>query len=117
MVRRKLAAGGDWNEIAVCLFASVIGLIAWSCAAFGQGTQPADALPKLPVPSGPFGIGRVGYDWADPSRPDQYSSDPKAHRKLMVYFWYPTSEKSADVKGPYLPVLSGWIRSLRFKSR
>lgn len=85
------------------LFASIIGLIAWSCAAFGQGTQPADALPKLPAPSGPFGIGRVGYDWVDPLRPDQFSSDPKAHRKLMVYFWYPTSEKSADVKGPYLP--------------
>jgi pimeloyl-ACP methyl ester carboxylesterase len=84
-------------------YASIIGLIAWGCAAFGQSTQPADALPKIPVPSGPFGIGRVGYDWVDPSRPDQYSSDPKARRELMVYFWYPTSQKPEDAKGAYLP--------------
>ena len=84
-------------------YASIIGLIACGCAAFGQGTQSVDALPKLPAPSGPFGIGRVGYDWVDPSRPDQYSGNPKAHRELMVYLWYPTSEKSADAKGAYLP--------------
>src|SRR5215467_10044648 len=47
-------------------YASIISLIAWGCAAFGQSTQPADAVPKLPAPSGPFGIGRVGYDWVDP---------------------------------------------------
>jgi len=84
-------------------YAFIIGVIAWSCAAFGQGTQPTDALPKLPAPSGPFGIGRVGYHWVDRLRPDRYSSDPKAHRELMVYFWYPTSERSADAKGTYLP--------------
>src|SRR6516164_8066668 len=84
-------------------FIIIIGLIAWGSGIFAQGTQPADALPKLPAPSGPFGIGRVGYDWVDPLRPDRYSSDPNAHRELMVYFWYPTSGKSADAKGPYLP--------------
>jgi dienelactone hydrolase len=84
-------------------YSSIVGLIAWSCVAFGQGTQPADGLPKLPAPSGPFGIGRVGYDWVDQLRTDQYSSDPQAYRELMVYFWYPTSEKSADARGPYLP--------------
>jgi pimeloyl-ACP methyl ester carboxylesterase len=82
---------------------AIIGLLPWVCAAFAQVTQPADALPKIPAPSGPFGIGRVGYDWVDPSRPDPYSSDPKAHRELMVYFWYPTSEKPADAEGAYLP--------------
>ena len=84
-------------------YASIIGLIVGGSSAFGQGMQPADALPKLPVPSGPFGIGRVGYHWVDQSCPDQYSSDPKAHRELMVYFWYPTIEKSEDAKGSYLP--------------
>ncbi len=63
----------------------------------------AQSVPKLPLPSGPFGIGRAGYDWVDSSRPDPYASDPKAHRELMVYFWYPTSQKSASVKGAYLP--------------
>lgn len=61
------------------------------------------AAPQLPTPSGPFGIGRVGYDWTDASRPDRYSSDPNAHRELMVYLWYPTSQKSSDSHGAYLP--------------
>src|ERR1051326_177246 len=82
---------------------SLIGFITGSCAALGQPEHPADALPKLPVPAGSFGIGRIGYDWTDPSRPDQYSTDANAHRELMVYFWYPTSEKSANTKGLYLP--------------
>jgi len=86
----------------------LIGCIVLPCAAFGQthhaeGAPEPDALPKLPAPSGPFGIGRVGYDWVDLSRPDQDSATPKAYRELMVYFWYPTSQKSADTKGPYLP--------------
>jgi pimeloyl-ACP methyl ester carboxylesterase len=84
-------------------YAFIVGLIAWGSGVFAQDTRPADALPKLPAPSGPFGIGRVGYDWVDPSRPDGYSSDPNAHRELMVYFWYPTTGKSADAKGSYFP--------------
>jgi pimeloyl-ACP methyl ester carboxylesterase len=55
----------------------------------------ADQLPTIPVPAGPFGIGRVGYDWIDGSR--------RLPRELMVYFWYPTSNKSAETRGAYLP--------------
>jgi predicted dienelactone hydrolase len=59
--------------------------------------------PQLPAPSGPFGIGRTGYDWTDNSRPDHASTDQQAHRELMVYVWYPTSQKDAAAKGAYLP--------------
>ena len=58
------------------------------------------AVPEIPYPSGPLGIGRIGFDWIDTSRPDNY--DSKRKRELMVYFWYPTA-KSADAKGQYLP--------------
>src|SRR5579871_3083551 len=84
-------------------YALIIGLIGCASGVFAQTTQPADALPKLPVPSGPFGIGRIGYDWVDPLRPDRYSTDPHRRRELMVYFWYPTSDRSADASGPYFP--------------
>ena len=42
-------------------------------------------------------------------RSDRYSSDPNAHRELMVYFWYPISYTSATPKGAYLlgPYLPG----------
>jgi dienelactone hydrolase len=67
------------------------------------GAQPAEVQAFIPVPGGPFGIGRVGYDWVDSSRPDLNSNQPNAHRELMVYFWYPASAKAAETKGAYLP--------------
>lgn len=58
------------------------------------------AVAEIARPSGPFGIGRIGFHWIDTSRPDNY--DPKRRRELMVYFWYPTA-KSVGAKGQYLP--------------
>jgi hypothetical protein len=89
-----------------CVFS--VALIAATCAAFGQtsnseGVQATDASRKITPPSGPFGIGRVGYHWVNASRPDRYSTEPNAHRELMVYFWYPTLPNSADTKGTYIP--------------
>ncbi|HEY4047051.1 MAG TPA: hypothetical protein VGM27_09305 [Acidobacteriaceae bacterium] len=64
--------------------------------------QRQDIL-QLPAPSGPFGIGRVGYEWIDTSRPDGHSADPQAHRDLMVYVWYPSPKREAGRIGVYLP--------------
>ena len=69
----------------------------------GQDTVVRSATFKLPDPSGPFGIGRVGYEWIDTSRPDGYSADPHAHRPLMVYLWYPTARGAAGERAAYLP--------------
>jgi predicted esterase len=87
---------------------SLVGFIAGNCAILARTTDSrsigrTDALPQIPIPAGSFGIGRIGYDWVDPSRPDRYSSQANAHRELMVYFWYPTSVNSADARGLYLP--------------
>jgi dienelactone hydrolase len=68
-----------------------------------QVAQPQAPGFKLPDPSGKFGIGRVGYEWIDAARPDPYSSDPKAHRALMVYLWYPAPRGAAGEAEPYLP--------------
>ena len=67
------------------------------CCIAGLSVTP----PKLPHPSGPFGIGRVGFDWIDASRAHRFSADPKSPRELMVYLWYPTSHQNA--RGSYLP--------------
>lgn len=69
-------------------------------------TQAASTHPatfKLPDPSGPFGIGRVGYEWTDISRPDRYSPDPSVHRALMVYLWYPSTPNATGLAEPYWP--------------
>src|SRR4051812_44047286 len=60
--------------------AFVIGVVAFAFAILVQGTQSGDPGPRLPAPSSPFGIGRVGYHWVDPLRPDGHSKDPNAHR-------------------------------------
>src|SRR5208282_2692408 len=75
-------------------------LAAFLCAPIAAARQSTTTLPQIPDPSGPYGIGRLGYHWIDMSRPDDYN--PSRHRELMVYFWYPTA-KSADAKGAYIP--------------
>ncbi len=69
----------------------------------GPQALALEAAPKLPAPSGPFGIGRISYEWIDTSRPDAYSPDPQARRDLMVYLWYPASRTFIGRAGTYLP--------------
>lgn len=68
---------------------NIATVILTACIAIPWAAQGQIILP----PSGQFGIGRVGYDWID---------EPRAHRELMVYLWYPTAQKHADVRGPYI---------------
>ncbi len=84
------------SGMTACLFIASVLCLAQSRAPGGAIT----AVPEIPTPSGPFGVGRIGFHWTDPSRPDQY--DPKRKRELMVYLWYPTA-KSAGARGEYLP--------------
>ncbi len=60
-------------------------------------------LPKLERPSGPYGVGRLGYHWTDSKRPNRFAADSQVHRELMVYLWYPAPRQSADIKGAYYP--------------
>jgi predicted esterase len=89
-----------------------VACIALPSSCFGQAeivqkAQPtpaaADTPGKLPLPSGRFGIGRIGYDWTDSSRRDRYSAEPSVYRELMVYIWYPTSQNPEKIKGAYMP--------------
>ena len=90
-----------------CLFGTaVLACLLSATAVWAQQPSASSSVktsapvPEIPYPSGPFGIGRVGFDWIDTTRPDTY--DPKRKRELMVYFWYPTA-KSVGAKGQYLP--------------
>lgn len=77
-----------------------------SVPAASQSTHATEAQSpafKLPDPSGPFRIGRVGYEWIDPSRADIFAAEPGSHRALMVYFWYPASSNAHGPAEPYWP--------------
>lgn len=87
--------------------AILFGSLCSGCAAMqAQTSKPPETaqpevVPQLPTPDGPYGIGRVGYDWIDTARRDRFN--PQAHRELMVHVWYPSSGKSAETHGIYLP--------------
>jgi dienelactone hydrolase len=68
-----------------------------------ETSSNAGALPKLQPVSGPYGVGRVGYHWTDPKRPDRHSTAAQARRELMVYLWYPAPQPHARFKGAYFP--------------
>lgn len=83
---------------------SPILLCCVSAAVVGFAQQPPIASKRLPPPKGKYEVGRIGYDWTDPSRPDPLPSKPStAHRELMVYVWYPTDKSNQNQPAEYLP--------------
>jgi len=85
---------------AFCLLALPARGPAQSRSGAGQGSA---AAPRLPVPAGRFGIGRIGFDLTDAARADRYTADPHARRELMVWLWYPADQRDPDLRGVYLP--------------
>jgi predicted dienelactone hydrolase len=57
---------------------------------------------QLPTPSGSYTVGRVEYDWVDPSRSDPFANQPNVPRELAVWVWYP-AEAAGTTPAPYLP--------------
>jgi pimeloyl-ACP methyl ester carboxylesterase len=45
----------------------------------------------LPVPTGPFAVGRAIYDWADAERSDALAPVRGTRRELLVWIWYPAA--------------------------
>jgi hypothetical protein len=68
-----------------------------------QKDLPQSNVPKLPLPSGPFCVGRVSFDWTDPNRAADMAEDRGSHSELMVYLWYPTEATSRERKGTLFP--------------
>jgi len=67
-------------------------------------TEPARReVPKLPRPTGSFGVGGVAIDWIDPNRRADMAEDRGPHAELMVYVWYPTEAAIKEAKGILLP--------------
>lgn len=80
-----------------------IVLLFLGAAWFASSIAHAAEAYRLPEPSGPYGIGRVAYDWTDNSRSDTLGADPKRNRELMVYLWYPIERPAGEPHGVYMP--------------
>lgn len=58
---------------------------------------------RFPHPGGPYKIGTLTYHWVDADRPEVLTTDPQAHRELMVQIWYPATGDPASPRAPYVP--------------
>ncbi len=90
--------------VALCLAAIVACVI---YLAVRRGTSVA-----LPRPTGPYGVGRVEYDWVDPMRADPFAPARTrgGKRELAVWMWYPTAPGAGAAPAPYLPPTWGNAR-------
>ncbi len=61
--------------------------------------------PELPPPTGSFPVGRTSYFWTDSSRPETWTDDPTDRRQLIVYVWYPATQRVDSSTAPYFPSL------------
>lgn len=57
----------------------------------------------LPVPTGPFAVGRAIYDWADDKSPDTLAPLAGTKRELLVWVWYPADPGQSAAIDDYLP--------------
>jgi predicted dienelactone hydrolase len=57
----------------------------------------------LPTPTGPYGVGRIEFDWVDESRIDPLAAPAGLKRELPVWIWYPTDPSAKGEPAPYLP--------------
>jgi len=64
----------------------------------------------LPLPSGPFQVGRTLYDWVDTSRTDPFAPGGKGARELSIWVWYPAAPTADSMPSAYLP--AEWAHGL-----
>lgn len=68
------------------------------------------AEPILPLPTGPYTVGRTAFLWVDADRSELLSTQPDDHRDVSVRVWYPTSSQPGAETVSYvdsLEVLDG----------
>ncbi len=65
---------------------------------------------ELPLPTGPFAVGRVSAGWVDKERVDPFASAPDQKRELAVWLWYPASPDDHSPAAEYLP--EPWQKAL-----
>jgi dienelactone hydrolase len=57
----------------------------------------------LPRPTGPYAVGRAGFDWTDSNRLETLGPGQSGYRELMVWIWYPAVPTPGSQTTEYLP--------------
>jgi dienelactone hydrolase len=97
------ASGALVSGLLMIAFACTTDRVSQSQSEVKSGSAKQMRVHELPSPTGFYGVGRVGYAWTDESRPDRHAGDSAAHRRLMVYLWYPARKVKGATSVEYLP--------------
>jgi predicted dienelactone hydrolase len=60
-------------------------------------------MAELPIPNGPFVVGRTIFYWKDSTRPETLTADPNVRRELMMTLWYPARKVNGLRPANYFP--------------
>lgn len=88
-----------WLKIALRLLMLLIAAIAVAVA--WLWLQSKSQL-QLPPPTGPFAVGRLRYELAEPLAIDPTAPDAHRGRRLVLWIWYP-AEAGSGRPAPYVP--------------
>ena len=89
----KINGQTDWKPVA-----SILTLV---LVAISTALPVLLPLPRIPTPSGEFGVGTFSYEMIDESRQEIYSGKDEA-RRYMIQIWYPADVKSTDKRAPWM---------------
>jgi predicted dienelactone hydrolase len=78
------------------------GIAGWALLCAGIVLLIVLPVPRLPVPSGPYAIGTVSYEWTDMSRKETYGAAPGGDRRIMAQIWYPAEKPPGALRQPWL---------------
>ncbi len=56
---------------------------------------------RLPIPTGPYAVGRTWLVVVDSSRRERFSTEPDAKRRFPVKIWYPATPGATGTAAPY----------------
>ena len=101
----------------VALYAVVVVVVLVGCL-LGLMLVDHTRETMLPVPTGPYAIGRTTYFWSDPVRVDPMAPQAGTKRELAAWIWYPAERKPGLQTEEYMPaplrkaMEAGWFITL-----
>ena len=88
---------GIW--LARAAFVGVIGVLLLLALLWRERNQSLE----LPIPSGPFAVGRAIYDWTDDAKLDTLAPVPGTKRELLGLISYPSAAGQSVAMDDYVP--------------
>lgn len=94
------------NAARVLTVISVVGVAALVGSLWLDHTMST----PLPIPTGPYKVGRSTFAWTDEARLNPFAPVPNTPQELGIWIWYPAAPMRSSKPSEYLPEY--WRRAL-----